>query len=175
MKNPFKRNRKPEPKPEPTTPTRVKTLVDLPAALVERGVLIRIDEDGPRPVEPEGEVLERLGVPVSVQFDPNAFGHEGRAAWVVKAKLDFSYKGCIYGVDGPKLVRSIGLVFPNDATPWASHISVTDDGLEWGQRVRPDAQEIAQVIQEAQRQVAQIMRRYGETKEILAALKESAK
>ena len=175
MKFKFWKKQKPEAKLEPTPPTRVKTLVDLPAALVERGVLIRIDEDGPRPVEEEGVVLERLGVAVSVVYDPTAHGNEHRRPWIVRAPMEFNYKGQCFGVDGPKLVASIGLEFPNAATPWASEVVLEDGVLAWKCRARPDAEEVAQVVQEAQRQVAQIMRRYGETKEILAALKEGSK
>ena len=86
--------------------------------------------------------------------------------------LNINWKGHCYGVDGASLVKSIGLEFPNAATPWASDVDIEGGVLVWGRRTRPEAQEIAQVVQETQRQVARIMRRYGETKEILAALKK---
>jgi hypothetical protein len=140
--------------------------------MLEKGILIRIDKRGSFfPVEEEGAVLERLGVAMSVVYDPT-HGQEYRRPWVIRAPLQFNYRGHCFGIDGASLVKSIGLEFPNAVTPWADDVGVEDGVLEWKRRVRPDAQEIAQVVQEAQRQVAQIMRHFGETKAILDAVKK---
>jgi len=179
LKNIFKRKHNPQPEPAidkaVNEPSRTKVLVDIPNGLAERGVLIRIDRNGPRPVQEEGPVIESLGVPVTVLYDPHSWGSAVRRPWVVQAKLTFNYKGQCFGVDGPALVKSIGLEFPNALTPWAEHVEISADGfVMWARLARPEAEDVVKFVQEAQRQVERIMKHYGETKEILAVLEKAA-
>lgn len=175
MKNPFKQNRKPvEPKPEPTRPEMAVLVV--PKALADKGFFAFITTEGAHILEPEGPALERLGRAVTVLYDPEARRYtEPAKPWVVRSSLDYTYKGQCFGVDGPALVKGIGLEFPNVATPWASGVEVEEAGaLAWRRSTRPDAKEIVQVVEEAQRQVERIMKHYGETKEILAVIDKAA-
>lgn len=176
MKILFIRRKKNQPE-KPEQPKPEINILALPKSLIAKGVLVRVTEEGAEILEPEGAVLERLGLPVTVLYDPDARRYnEPPRPWVVRSKLEYTYKGQCFGIDAPKLVKSIGLEFPNAATPWAYGVEVEEEGaLAWHCSGRPDAKEIAQVIEEAQRQVEGIMKRYGETKEILAALDKGAK
>ncbi len=169
----WKRN----PKPQGDKPQGIKLEMVAfiqPKAAIE-GKIVRFSDGQAEVLEDEGTVLERLGVAVSVIYDPTAHGQEFRRPWVIHAPLEYNWKGHCYGADGPAVVKGVGLEFPNAATPWANDVDLEDGVLTWRLRARPDAEQIAQVVQEAQRQVAHIMRRYGETKAILAELDKGAK
>ena len=166
MKNPFRRKRKPQ-----GPPTHVRVILDLPRAKVEAGVLMRIDEDGPAILEPAWQIFNRLNVKFSIEYDPYVC-HDLKQYWTVTFKPEYSYRGRTFGSNGTKVVREIGLIFPNKALPWGSDVRVQDDGhVAWRTSCYPEPEQIAEVVNEASRQVTEIIRDYGRAEAIMKVAK----
>lgn len=159
----FWKRRKPQPQPtgfEPPVHPFCRCILDLPRDQVARGLLLHLDERGAQVVQEEGEILESLGHRVEVHFDPYRIGCVHVRPWVVVFDVSYTWRGQSFGPEGPALVKECGLTFPNRRTPWADDVKVFEDRIAWGTRKRPTAGQIAQVIQEAERQVDDLMRAY---------------
>ena len=102
MKTLFIRRKKNQPE-KPEQPKPEINILALPKSLIAKGVLVRVTEEGAEILEPEGAVLERLGKPVSIVYDPEARRYnEPPRPWVVRSKLEYTYKGQCFGIDGPE-------------------------------------------------------------------------
>lgn len=111
-----------------------------------------------RPEAVEATILDRLDHKVEVGFDPN---FRGSFPWFVSFDVSFTWRGESFGLEGPALVRECGVMFPNARMPWVQEFRMTEDNrFVWASYVRPTAHQIAQVVQETQRQVEDYMRAF---------------
>jgi hypothetical protein len=149
----FKSRKKADPIPN-RPPSHIRTIVDLPREMVERGVLVRVTEGGPELVPSLFEVLAALDSKIEVGYDPN---WRGSYAWFVIFDVSYTWRGRSFGEEGVALVKEIGLdVFPSN-----QEFKIADDGrITWFAQEPPKPEQIAQVVKTTQRQVENIIRQY---------------
>ena len=167
-----KKKKKPEEATKPDLESMVKILA-VPKAMIARGVLVNITEDGAEIREHEGEVFSRLDTKIDVRFRPRPASYE--SPWEIVFDLDYTLEGCCYGSAGPKAVKEVGLKYPTERTPFGGRIELQDDQRAvWQVKARPTAEQIAQVVQEIQRQVRSILADYSRTRAIMSVVKSEA-
>lgn len=174
MKNYFKRNRKPEPTPDqgPKIGLDMNVLA-LPKSAIEKGVYLYVTPDGAQVMKHPYTVFKELNTKLSIEFDPYVC-YDGRQYWEVTFVPEYYYQGRSYGLNGTKAVKEIGVTFPNGATPDAENVSVKDDGrITWRASYYPEPEKIAAVVNEANRQVAEILRDFGRAEAIMKVVKGS--
>lgn len=135
---------------------RCRVIMDLPAGFAGKGFLLRVNGDGrpPEIVQEEAEVLESLGTKLEIGYDPN---FRGSWPWFILFEVSYTWRGNTFGQEIIDLVKECGLNFPPDRGEFKVH---EDGRVFWASQVRPTAEQIVQVIQEAQRQVEAIVRSY---------------
>lgn len=169
MKNPLKRKKKTATEDAGLEMDRV--VIDLPAVILKKGGLdFHIDDKGARPIQappPEADVIESLGRPVSISYDPQ---FRGSFSWGLVFGVDYSVRGQTFGVDGPDLVRHMGaLEIP------AHEFKINDDGrITVFFQERPKPALVAEIVRNVQAQVTELMEEYGRIQKI-AQYKRSKK
>lgn len=181
MKNPFKRKKNPEPEkaaPQESKPRQIGIHVfAIPDHEFQPGNLYQVTEDGGNleVIEPPWKVFERLNMRLTIEYDPHV-DYEGRTWYYMTFVPEYHYRGQSFGPDATKVVKEIGLEFPNRACPETSRVEVKEDGkVVWQNPYWPEAGEIEKVVQETRRQVCEIIRDYGRVRTINQVMGEKKK
>lgn len=181
MKNLFKRN-KPEPKPDQgidhaaAGPSRGFHVFAISDKVFKVGMTVRFEEEGVKVLEPAWEIFRRLNVKLAIEFDPYVC-HDGKQYWNVTFTPEYHYRGRSYGLNGIAAVKEIGFAFQSgfDEDFGTPNVTVQDDGrVIWRTTWYPEAKQIEIIINEVNRQVADIIRDFGRTEAIMGVLKKAA-
>jgi hypothetical protein len=168
MKNPFKKNLKPEPEKKTRRPKLEMVEITIPLFQIE-GKLFRVEEDRLKILKPAFQVFKELDTKISVTYDPYIH-HDMHQYTEITFIPNYYYHGRGLGKESVNAVHEIGLEFPNHACPWASEVKVNNDGgVTWRATFYPEAEQIATVVEEVNRQILEILRDFSRTDAIMRA------